>query len=59
MAWVRFISEYAEVPDGLDWEDLEERAHFLNMLHEYCRDQEIAFPLQELPEKFNEKFNEC
>lgn len=57
-AWIRFISMHAELPEDLDWEDLEERAHFLNMLSEHCEKRGIPFPLQEA-EKINENINAC
>lgn len=45
--WMKFISDYADVTGKVDWEDLEERAHFLNMLYEFCEAQGMPFPLEE------------
>lgn len=44
--WQRFVAEHANVSEDLDWEDLEERAHFLNMLYEHCESRSLVFPLQ-------------
>lgn len=44
--WVKFISQYATLPSGLDWTDLEERVHFLNMLYAYRVSRGKPFPLE-------------
>lgn len=44
--WAVFVHEYADMKSDPDWEDLEERARFLNMLYEWCEQQSIPFPLQ-------------
>ena len=57
-AWKQFIADYANVTGDVDWEDLEERAHFLNMLYEFCEAQGIPFPLEDSrSENINEKLN--
>lgn len=53
--WTHFVTAHANVPDTIDWDDLEERAHFLNALYAYCSVNEIAFPLTVQEEKYNEK----
>ncbi len=54
--WTQFISEHANIAPGIDWADLEERAHFLNMLYAHCSSRGIPFPLDKHDEeKFNEK----
>lgn len=45
-AWLAFVSEWANVKKPLDWEDLEERSHFLNMLYVWCEKQSMPFPLE-------------
>lgn len=55
-AWAQFVSQHANVPSTIDWDDLEERAHFLNTLYAYCSSKGKTFPLVE--EKFNENINE-
>jgi hypothetical protein len=49
--WIKFISDYADVPDSIDWDDLEERADFLNLLYVYCEEREIPFPLESKTEE--------
>lgn len=57
--WSQFVSEHANIPPGIDWSDLEERTHFLNMLYAHCTARGISFPLAvQDEEKFNEKLNE-
>lgn len=57
-AWTTFIANYADVTGAIDWEDLEERAHFLNMLYEFCEAQGIPFPFEDSEaENGNERFN--
>ena len=56
-AWMKFVQQWANVKTPVDWDDLEERAHFLNTLYVFCERNTIPFPLTEEPEKFNEKFN--
>lgn len=54
--WVQFISEHANIPPGIDWSDLEDRVHFLNMLYSHCAAKGSPFPLTvQDEEKFNEK----
>jgi hypothetical protein len=54
--WAQFVGEHANVARVIDWSDLEERVHFLNMLFAYCSAKGKPFPLAALPgEKFNEK----
>lgn len=56
--WIAFIADYADVTGSVDWEDLEERAHFLNMLYVHCEEQGIPFPLETIaPEKVTKKIN--
>lgn len=57
-AWIQFISGYAKLKGDIDWDDLEERAYFLNMLYEFCERKGKPFPLEDSePENFNETFN--
>lgn len=56
--WMKFVADYADVTGKVDWEDLEERAHFLNMLSAHCEKQGVPFPLDESPdENATEIFN--
>ena len=51
----QFVAEYANVSAAIDWADLEERTHFLNMLYVHCSSKGKGFPLDEQPEKMNEE----
>jgi len=58
LQWVKFISNYADVTNPIDWEDLEERADFLNLLYVYCEERDIPFPLEsEIGKNVSEKLN--
>ncbi len=56
--WMKFVQEWANVKTPVDWDDLEERAHFLNKLYVFCKQNNIPFPLTEEPENINEKQRE-
>jgi hypothetical protein len=57
-AWTRFISDHANIKGSVDWDDLEERAHFLNMLYAHHEALGKPFPLDEIPEETaTETFN--
>jgi hypothetical protein len=45
-AWVDFVGKWANVKKSIDWEDLEERAYFLNMLYVWCEKNLTPFPLE-------------
>jgi hypothetical protein len=47
--WMKFVADYADVTGAVDWDDLEERAHFLNMLYEFCEREGMPFPLEDSP----------
>ncbi len=54
--WIAYISEFANLKPGIDWDDLEERAYFLNLLYVFCEQKATLFPFEEnLTEKFNER----
>jgi hypothetical protein len=56
-AWMKFVSDWADIKNPVDWEDLETRAHFLNMLYAWCEQNKREFPLQEKPENFTATLN--
>ncbi len=56
-AWMYLVSKWANIKGSVDWEDLEERAHFLNMLYAWCEKNNMPFPLEETPENINEPLN--
>jgi hypothetical protein len=55
--WLQFVNKWANVKKTIDWEDLEERVYFLNMLYAWCDRSGIPFPLEESSEKTNEALN--
>lgn len=53
-AWQALVNEWADVKVSIDWEDLETRAHFLNMLFVWCEEHNKPFPLAETKEVLSE-----
>ena len=52
--WMKFVQNWANVKGSVDWDDLEERAHFLNKLYVFCEQNNVPFPLTEEPENIND-----
>jgi hypothetical protein len=57
-AWMYFVGKWANIKGKVDWEDLEERAHFLNMLYVWCEKNNEVFPLEEINSALNFSGNE-
>jgi hypothetical protein len=51
VAWTTLVERWANVRDVIDWENLEDRAHFLNTLYAFCLQNNLTFPLQKTPPK--------
>jgi hypothetical protein len=49
-AWMFFVDKWADIKSKVDWEDLETRAHFLNMLYVWCEQNNTPFPLENINE---------
>lgn len=45
--FAQFVAEYANTKPGIDWSDLEERAHFLSRLASFCEAQRMPIPFRE------------
>lgn len=53
LAWSAIVDQNATIKGDVDWESLEERAHFLNKLYAFCRQKSLTFPFDVDPEIFN------
>lgn len=45
-AWTRKVEQVASVKGKINWQSLDERAHFLNKLFVFCAQKNLRFPFQ-------------